>query len=1231
MKKLLLSAFALALSQQVYSQTYTPIAVTGYTADVVANGAGTVISSTTHDVDGVNYNFVTQSFVNPANASPTSFLPASGLITSAVSSTPGLTYQLAPYTGNNSLRLSGVSSGTLTFPTPTYADQIFVLATSGSGATSATVTVTFADNTTQEFPLLVNDWYDAAGFAIQGISRVNRNNDAIENSATNPRLYQYLLPVGLANTSRAIQSITFNKTNATGLLNVMGITVRGIAAPVAVDAAIVAVSPATLVLTGVSQPVTATLMNQGTSPLTSATLTWTVDGVAQPNVTWTGNLAPNQSATVALGNYTFTSGTVALNVCATVPNDGNTANNCLLNSLNSCNVLTGTYTIDKTATASPTTYTSIASAVAAMSSCGISGPVTFNVVAGTGPYTEQVEIPAITGTSATNTVTFNGNGNTVSADPATGNRAVIRLNGADFVTINNFVIATTGTATGSFGWGIHFINNADNNTISNNTITIGSLTTSESTASGIVFSNSNTVATTAGETGSNNLISNNTITGGTKGIALYGVTTSTGNNRLTGNTIKDFYTTAIEINGFRNTLAENNDISRAGRVSVNSTSSGIILSGGTYGSSISKNRIHNTHDGVTSLTGTQYGIYSNANDAPAGYENLVKNNLIYNFSNNSTQYGLYNSNSDGVFYYHNTINLDRAANTGTVRGFYQLTAASNIRVQNNNISIIGGATGTKHAIYYGTTSSAIRSNNNNLYVTSPVAASGVGFFTSNRLTLADWRTGSGDDSISVSLDPQFTQMATGNFLPANPALDNQGLPVSPAVTDDITNALRNPTTPDLGAYEIGTFTPTTVDAGVTAMIDPVSGCNLTNQEQVTITISNFGTATLTTIPVTYTHNTATPVTETFTGSIAPGATANYTFSTRLNLTAPGTHTITASTVLPTDAVASNNAITKVVTATAPAAVPVITAGGPVTFCTGGSVTLTAASTTSGATYTWFNNGTAIAGATAATYTANASGSYTAVATANACPSAASAATTVTINAAPATPTFTASGNTVFCNGGTVTFTATSTTPGVTYQWFNNGTALANATNATYTASASGSYTVNALANGCSATSAATTVTVNTIPATPVVTASGLVLTSNSASGNQWLLNGNPIPGATNATYTSLANGTYTVIVTANGCASTASNAIVITNTGVKESELLAVKVYPNPSTGEFQLELPAGQVYELTVTDLTGRVILTRQLTHASSILDLKGTAQGIYLLHLQSNGHTATRKLILE
>jgi hypothetical protein len=223
----------LALSVGTFSAAQAalvPVAVTGYNADVVANGAGTVASSTTDDVDGGavgnRFNFMAPTFVNPSGVAPTTSLPANGLFTSAT--TPGLTYQFAPYTANNSLRINGAGSGVLTFSNPYSAYDVYLLATSGNGASTFTATVNFADGTSQIFTnISAADWFSGtANIALRGFGRVGRDNNTIQNSTTDPRLYEFRLTMLTSNIGKVIQSVSISKSGTTGALNVMGVSVN---------------------------------------------------------------------------------------------------------------------------------------------------------------------------------------------------------------------------------------------------------------------------------------------------------------------------------------------------------------------------------------------------------------------------------------------------------------------------------------------------------------------------------------------------------------------------------------------------------------------------------------------------------------------------------------------------------------------------------------------------------------------------------------------------------------------------------------------------------------------------------------------------------------------------------------------------------------------------------------------------------------------------------------------
>jgi hypothetical protein len=242
----------------------------------------------------------------------------------------------------------------------------------------------------------------------------------------------------------------------------------------------------------------------------------------------------------------------------------------------------------------------------------------------------------------------------------------------------------------------------------------------------------------------------------------------------------------------------------------------------------------------------------------------------------------------------------------------------------------------------------------------------------------------------------------------------------------------------------------------------------------------------------------------------------------------------------------------VVTVNATPTTPTISAGGATTFCTGGSVTLTSSASSGNQ---WLLNGTPIGGATSQTLAATTGGNYTVTSTANGCTSSASSATTVTINATPATPVISAGSATIFCSGGSVMLTSSASSGN---QWLLNGTPIGGSTSQTLAVTTGGSYTVTSTVNGCtSSTSSATTVIVNQTPITPAISAGGpttfcfgssVVLSTTSANGNQWFFNGNPIGGATNQTLVATVAGNYTVEFTINGCSSTSSVLVVTVNT-----------------------------------------------------------------------------------
>ncbi len=103
------------------------------------------------------------------------------------------------------------------------------------------------------------------------------------------------------------------------------------------------------------------------------------------------------------------------------------------------------------------------------------------------------------------------------------------------------------------------------------------------------------------------------------------------------------------------------------------------------------------------------------------------------------------------------------------------------------------------------------------------------------------------------------------------------------------------------------------DMGATVISSPNSGCSLTAAEQVSISVTNFGTNTQTSWNVGYRVNGGPAVIEPMTGSLASGATLPYTFTATTNLAAPGTYVIESWSTLAGDAFSGNDTVTKIVT------------------------------------------------------------------------------------------------------------------------------------------------------------------------------------------------------------------------------------------------------------------------------------------------------------------------------
>ena len=78
-----------------------------------------------------------------------------------------------------------------------------------------------------------------------------------------------------------------------------------------------------------------------------------------------------------------------------------------------------------------------------------------------------------------------------------------------------------------------------------------------------------------------------------------------------------------------------------------------------------------------------------------------------------------------------------------------------------------------------------------------------------------------------------------------------------------------------------------------------------------------------------------------------------------------------------------------------------------------------------------------------------------------------------------------------------------------------------------------------------------------------------------------------------------------------------------------------VKIYPNPTKSALQIEIPADQENELliqiTVTDLSGRVIVSQNAEPGLNYVDLLSSLNGIYILSLRRSDIVSQWKVIKQ
>ena len=385
-----------------------------------------------------------------------------------------------------------------------------------------------------------------------------------------------------------------------------------------------------------------------------------------------------------------------------------------------------------------------------------------------------------------------------------------------------------------------------------------------------------------------------------------------------------------------------------------------------------------------------------------------------------------------------------------------------------------------------------------------------------------WSTGAQTASINVTQSGTYTVTVYEN---CTTATASQTVTVSSGptvtITPPATICAGTPTT--LTASGGGTYHWSNGSTSAAITVSPTnntnysvtvtSGSNCSASSSTSLTVNAAPTVSISPLTDTVCAATATTLTATGTGTFSWSSGAT-TAAATVSPTSTTVYTVTITSTGNCSATASRTVVVNSSNAT-------ISATGPTTFCTGGSVGLKVDS--SFATYSWST------GATTSTITVNTAGAYDATVTKNGC-TGVSNSIVVSVGS-NLSPTISANPTLNICPGGHTTLDAGSGY--TTYLWSGGG-----GNHETAVVSTGGVYTVTVSQGTCSGSASATVVvgnfplTVNITPAGPITTCASDTVILNAGSGfasYAWS------SGSQIATAQVTSSGPYVVTVTKNAC------------------------------------------------------------------------------------------------
>lgn len=569
--------------------------------------------------------------------------------------------------------------------------------------------------------------------------------------------------------------------------------------------------------------------NLGSNDIDTVSLHYFIDGdtVAETTV-HSVDIASAQDTMLALFSRPLAPGRHTIIAVVEVKNDTISSNDTIMGVV-TVRFSGGAYTICADSTNTLADFHSFKSAVDTLNAVGIVGPVVFNVDSGV--YNETVWLDNVYGTG-TYSIKFIGASDTVAArlvgNTSSSDNYVFRMTGLSGVTLQNIGIEARPVLTTVKDANALVIDSCSDITVDKCEIRV----------KGTIY-NVNASCLVINGGCSNLTLTNNVLDSGYCSIKATLSDNRYENILINNNTITNFQSTGIDLNGV-SILTVNGNYIRTGASDNSRGMLGIFLTNVDSTISIQKNRVFL----LDNFTGSKRGIhFDNVTGSNLNWA-VVANNMVSTNGNGAA--GLTTKNPAGIYVdgnsqYLNIIFNSVRVNAGTTqndtRAFYAGAATRNLQVINNIFANLSQS----HAYYVSNASSVTTSDYNGYYTNGNTLA----FWGAARSNLANLQSANHKDENSVQDEPYFTAVDDLHLLMTNFCARAQ---YSNDIIDDIDGKIRPYIpTPTIGAHEMDRSTHNMTVLRITEPIMPTNPSNPPNIEgdpvRVKATFYNNGSVT----------------------------------------------------------------------------------------------------------------------------------------------------------------------------------------------------------------------------------------------------------------------------------------------------------------------------------------------------------------------------------------------------